>query len=129
MINLVVTIIWKEAVAFSEQLYQYQDLSDEAQVNARRTFINFYIHQLRDDNLEIIDQYADDKDMAMINHLLEENSYLTIDKLSELAEKELSRSFDKILSDLKMEYNNNGQNQTNWDEWDNDIHATLPKED
>lgn len=113
----------------SEQLYQYQDLSTEAQANARRTFINFYIHQLRDDNLEIIDQYADDKDMAMINHLLEENGYLTIDKLSVLAETELSSSFNNILADLKMQYNTNGQNQVNWDEWDNEIQANLPKED
>ena len=113
----------------SEQLYQYQDLSDETQANARRIFINFYIKQLSDDNLEIIDQYADDKDMAMINHLMEENNYMTIDKLAELAETELSSSFDRILADLKMEYNKNGENQTDWAVWDNQIHAELPKED
>lgn len=113
----------------SEDLVAYKDLSADAQKQARLDFMNFYIRQLRADNLEVVSARANDEDMANINHLLEENSYLTIDKLVELSEEMVSSQFDAVLNSLDMQYHDDGTTSSSWNEWMAKIHQGLPVED
>ncbi|HIX34887.1 MAG TPA: hypothetical protein H9856_00480 [Candidatus Limosilactobacillus merdigallinarum] len=113
----------------SEDLMAYKALSVDAQKQARVDFMNFYIRQLRSDNLEVISAKADDEDMANINHLLEENQYLTIDKLVELAEQMVSSQFDAILNSLDIKYHDDGTASSSWNDWMEKIHQGLPVED
>ena len=53
----------------SEQLVDYASLSDEAREQARKDFAKYYIRQFKIDNLEEVSNLADDRDLAMINHL------------------------------------------------------------
>lgn len=113
----------------SEKLVAYKDLSADAQKKARLAFMNFYIRQLRSDNLEVVSAKANDEDMANINHLLEENNYLTIDKLVELAERMVPSQFDAVLNSLDMQYQSDGTTSSSWNSWMNKIHQGLPVED
>ena len=65
----------------------------------------------------------------MINHLLEENNFQTVDALLPLCERMVSSSFDRILKRLNMQYNLNGESQVNWDQWTQSLHTKLPVED
>lgn len=113
----------------SEQLVDYNELSDEAKKEARKEFIVYYIRQFKDDSLEEVSNLADDRDLAMINHLLEENNFQTVDALVPLCERMVSSSFDQILQKLNMKYNLNGESETNWDQWTQSLHTKLPVED
>ena len=113
----------------SENLVTYKDLSADAKKQARLDFMNFYIRQLRLDNLEVVSASANDEDMANINHLLEENQYLTADKLVELAERMVPSRFDAVLNDLSMQYHADGTSASSWDDWMQKIHQGLPVED
>ncbi|KRN58309.1 hypothetical protein [Limosilactobacillus secaliphilus] len=113
----------------SDKLVAYKDLSADAKKQARLDFMNFYIRQLRLDNLEVVSANASDEDMANINHLLEENQYLTIDKLVELAERMVPNLFDAVESSLDMQYHTDGTTAESWNEWMQKIHQGLPVED
>lgn len=119
----------REEIIVSEQLVDYASLSDEAKAEARKNFMVYYIHQFKGDNLEEVSNLADDRDLAMINHLLEENNFQTVDALLPLCERMVSSSFDRILKRLNMQYNLNGESQVNWDQWTQSLHTKLPVED
>lgn len=113
----------------SEQLVDYASLSDEAKEQARKDFAKYYIRQFKIDNLEEVSNLADDRDLAMINHLLEENSFKTVEALIPLCERMVSSSFDRILLRLNMQYNLNGESEQTWDQWTQSLHTKLPVED
>lgn len=113
----------------SEQLVDYDSLSDEAKDHARKNFITFYVHQFKEDNLEVVSSLADDEDLAMINHLIGENNFQTVDQLVPLCEQMVKSSFDHVLSKLSMKYNQNGETENSWSVWEREIHAQLPIED
>lgn len=113
----------------SEQLVEYGDLSEEAQTQARKSFILFYIRQFKNDNLEEIANVANDRDLSMVNHLLGENRFETAEQLLPLCEKMVPASFDAILKQLSMKYNQNGESEKAWPAWYQEIHAQLPVED
>ena len=119
----------REETIVSEQLVDYASLSDEAKAEARKNFMVYYSHQFKGDNLEEVSNLADDRDLAMINHLLEENNFQTVDSLVPLCERMVSSSFDRILQRLNMQYNLNGESQINWDRWTQSLHTKLPVED
>lgn len=113
----------------SEQLVDYAALSADAKQQARKSFINYYVRGFKDDNLEVVSNLADDRDLAMINHLVGENNFQTVDQLIPLCERMVPSSFDNILAKLDMKYNQNGEPEKNWDAWEQAIHAGLPVED
>ena len=119
----------REETIVSEQLVDYASLSDESKAEARKNFMVYYIHQFKGDNLEEVSNLADDRDLAMINHLLEENNFQTVDTLVPLCERMVSSSFYRILQRLNMQYNLNGESQINWDRWTQSLHTKLPVED
>lgn len=113
----------------SKQSLDYSSLSTEAQKQARVHFIAYYIRQYKGDNLEEISSLADDRDLAMINHLLEENGFQTADALVPLCERMVAPSFDRVLAKLDMKYNSNGSPEQAWNDWAKSLHAQLPVED
>lgn len=113
----------------SEQLVDYASLSDEAKEHARKTFIAFYVAQFKEDNLEVVSSLADDRDLAMINHLIGENNFQTVEQLVPLCEQMVKGSFDSVLGKLSMQYNQNGETAKPWATWEREIHAQLPIED
>lgn len=113
----------------SEQLVDYASLSDEAKKHARNNFVTFYVRQFKSDNLEVVSSQADDPDLAMINHLIGENNFQTVDQLVPLCEQMVQGSFDRVLTKLSMKYNQNGETEKSWATWGREIHAQLPVED
>lgn len=113
----------------SEELVKYADLSADAKQHARDGFIHYYVRGFKGDDLEVVSSLADDRDMSMINHLLEENNFQTVDQLSQLAERMLPSSFDNIIESLDMKFNLNGEPEKTWVAWEQAIHAQLPVED
>ncbi|KRM81464.1 hypothetical protein FC35_GL000065 [Limosilactobacillus coleohominis DSM 14060] len=113
----------------SEQLVNYTDLTADAQKRARQDFINYYVREFKNDNLEVISNLADDRDLAMINHLLGENSYQTVDQLAPLSARMVGSSFDRVLAKLDMKYQPNGEAAKTWTAWEKAIHEQLPVED
>ncbi|WP_295730971.1 hypothetical protein [uncultured Limosilactobacillus sp.] len=113
----------------SEQLVDYATLDDEAKEQARQDFINYYVRQFKVDNLEVISSLADDRDLAMVNHLLEENRYQTVDQLIPLCERMVANSFDLLIDKLGAQFQLNGEPQQTWSAWEQAIHDQLPVED
>lgn len=114
----------------SENAFGFNDLTNEAQDTALASFAKHYVRQYKQDNLEIIDALAnDDEAVAMINQFLEENQYLTIDKLAELSLAMVKPSYVTILSDLNAQFDENGEPIEDWDVWMREEHAQLPRED
>lgn len=113
----------------SEEFQTYKELSDDAKKQARHDFMDYYIRGFRNDNLELISSLADDRDLAMINHLLGENRFQTIDQLIPLCEGMVKSRFDAILSDIDMKYSPDGDSKQAWSAWEQELHDKLPVED
>lgn len=122
-------LIKKGMTIVGEQLVNYEELAGEVQKQARESFISYYVRQFKDDNLEVISNLADDRDLAMINHLVGENNYQTVDQLVPLCERMVAGSFDNVISKLGVQFQTNGEPKQTWTAWEQAIHAKLPVED
>lgn len=107
----------------------FADLSDEAKKTALDSFADFYVAGFKADDLEIINVNANDEDMAMINHLIAENKFMTNDNLKQVSLSRTKRNYLNVINTLDMTYTKDGQPVEDWVEWTRKHRESEPSED
>ncbi|WP_283583208.1 hypothetical protein [Limosilactobacillus difficilis] len=107
----------------------FADLSEEAQKTALDSFADFYVAGFKADDLEIINMNANDEDMAMINHLIGENKFMTNDNLKEVSLARTKQNYLNVIKSLDMTYTQDGQPSESWVKWTREHRKSEPSED
>ena len=104
----------------------FNELTDEAKASAQKSFVTYYIRHFKQTDMEVLTGVASDSELAMINHVLEENNFLTVDALVDLSQSLVGGLFAKVLAKTGMEFAANGHPETSWEDWQAARHAQLP---
>lgn len=110
---------------------RYDELdNDAAKEAALKSFITFYIHQYRQNSLEIIGAKASNEVMGTINYVLNENSYRGNAELAEISERLCKGAYQEILSEITdFKFNQLGQPIVPFEKAWQEEEESLPTED
>lgn len=110
---------------------RYTELdNEEAKEAALKNFIDFYIHQYRNNSLEIMGAKASNQVMGTINQILNENAYRGHEELAKISEQLCKGAYEEILSEITdFKFDQEGQPVVPLEKvWQNE-EESLPTED
>lgn len=120
----------KGTSSVSEQGLHYGELSADAKETALKSFINYYVDQYRNENLEILGSKVSNGVMGTINEVLHLNGFMGHNELAAESYRLSKPAYEKILGQLdNVLYQDDGEPMTDWDDsWENQ-EEQLPHED
>lgn len=114
----------------SEEGLRYSDLSATAQEHALKSFINYYVKQYRQGNLEILGAKVSNGVMGTINETLNLNKFMDHSALVAESYRLSKSAYVEIMKQLTdVRYQEDGEPVVDWDAAWEKQEEQLPSED
>lgn len=114
----------------SEEGLRYSDLSATAQEHALKSFINYYVKQYRQGNLEIMGAKVSNEVMGTINETLNLNKFMDHSALVAESYRLSKSAYVEIMKQLTdVRYQEDGEPVVDWDTAWEKQEEQLPSED